>query len=118
ETSLQFLKNVETHESYAALGYYYKNFLQYFSDAFRSCEEIERVIKSGSRAFIVVQNSYFKNLEIDLGKVFVDMGTKLGMECRIEERFPVKTSMVHVNTKSKQYLSEKQYFEDVVAFRK
>jgi ubiquinone/menaquinone biosynthesis C-methylase UbiE len=83
-----------------------------------SLREIYRVLKPGSSGLIVVQSSYFKEHEIELGDIYVEMCDQLGFTSNISFREKVKIHMAHVNTKSSVYVKNKIYHEDVVCIKK
>ncbi|MNB87037.1 DNA methylase [compost metagenome] len=118
ETCTSFLKEVENHHTKAARSYYLPVYLQYFRDAIESLYEIKRVLKSGGQACLVVQSSYFKEVEGKLGEMYVEMGRNLGFEAYIAKREEIKQHIAHVNTKSSLYVKNKVYYEDAVIFRK
>jgi DNA modification methylase len=112
------LEGVEGHSSKAAKSYYLKSFLQYFRDAEHSLREIHRTLKPGGTALIVVQSSYFKEILVPLGDIYVEMGSCMGFESGIAAREEIRGHMAHVNTRSTKYMKNKIYFEDVVLLRK
>ena len=118
ETCLAVLKQVEMHSSKAARSYYLPNMLQYFRDVELSLRECIRVLKPKSQALIVVQSSYFKEHEINLGQIYTEICRNLGTQCEIVNRDVVRGHMAHVNTKSSLYKSDKTYYEDVVCITK
>ena len=118
ETCLQLLEQVKKHRTKAAISYYLPNMLQYFKDAELSLREIIRVLKPQKKALIVVQSSYFKEHEINLGKIYVELCNNLGVESQIASREIIRNHLAHVNTKSNQYKEKKVYFEDVVFIKK
>ena len=63
-----FLDAVASHPTKAARSYYWKNIVQYFIDMEKSIEEIFRVLKPGGKGLIVVQSSYFKDVEAQLSE--------------------------------------------------
>ena len=117
-TCKDFLDSVAKHKSKAARSYYLPNYLQYFKDAFISLSEIARVLKNKGKAAIVVQSSYFKEIELPLGIIYEEMASCLGMQAEIARREVVKQHMAHINNKSSGYLKNKVYFEDVVLLTK
>lgn len=108
------LSQVGDHTSKASKTYYLKNIVQYFSDAHRSLLEIKRVLKKGKTALIVVQSSYYKDVEIPLGEIYVQMGRKLGFKASIVFSEEVKNHIAHVNKRSSVYKKNKTYHETVV----
>jgi DNA modification methylase len=117
-TCLAVLKQVESHSSKAARSYYLPNMLQYFRDIERSLRECIRVLKPKGQALIVVQSSYFKEHEINLGQIYTEICQNLGAQSEIVNREVVRGHMAHVNTKSSFYKNGKVYYEDVVCITK
>lgn len=112
------LNAIASHDSKAAKSYYWKNIIQYFMDMEAGLLEIGRVLKYGGSGLIVVQSSYFKEHEIELGEIYVEMCLGLGLHAEIAFREDVKTHMAHVNTKSSKYVKNKIYHEDFVYIEK
>jgi tRNA G10 N-methylase Trm11 len=112
------LNLIAEHPTKAARSYYWKNIVQYFMDMDLALEEIKRVLKPGGQALIVVQSSYFKDIEISLGDIYTEMGQNKGFTSEIAFREEVKGHMAHVNTKSSAYKKNKIYFEDFVHLTK
>lgn len=115
---IDFLKNVKKHNSKAAKSYYLKNYIQYFDDAFKSVEEISRVLCDNGKAAIIVQTSYFKELEIKLSDIYVEMGKSVGLKSKILKRDVVRKHMANVNSKSSEYVTNKIFYEDIVLYEK
>ncbi len=113
-----FLHAVAQHPSKASQSYYLPTYLQYFHDAELSLREIHRVLKSGRQAVIVVQSSYYKEVELPLGDIYVEMAQRLGFEAKVARRETVRQHMAHVNTKSRQYVKNKVYYEDTILLRR
>lgn len=114
EICKELISAIELHSTKSAKNYYLPNILQYFRDAEKSISEIIRVLKPGAKALLVVQSSYFKEIEIKLGDIYVEMAEKKGCTSKILSREIVKGHMAHVNLKSSKYKKNKVYFEDVV----
>ncbi|MGO8016188.1 hypothetical protein AB9E19_14655 [Rhizobium leguminosarum] len=112
------LDSIANHGSKAAKSYYWKNIIQYFMDMEDSLSEIKRVMRNGASGIIVVQSSYFKEHEIALGEMYVEMCENMGFHAEIAFREKVKTHMAHVNTKSSAYVKNKVYHEDFIHFGK
>ncbi|MGK9168825.1 hypothetical protein KXR53_21095 [Inquilinus limosus] len=114
----EILNAVRSHPTKAAASYYWKNIVQYFMDMDASLQEIKRILKPGAGALVVVQSSYFKDIEIPLGDIYVQAAEGLGLKAGIAAREKVKTHMAHVNTRSTIYKANKVYYEDVVEIRR
>ncbi|MFN3277063.1 MAG: hypothetical protein ACK41Y_01545 [Paracoccus hibiscisoli] len=112
------LSKIKSHHTKAAQAYYWKNIVKYFMDADESLHEIKRTLKSGGSGIIVVQSSYFKELEIPLGEIYVQMAGGAGLAAEIVFRQEVRGHLAHVNTRSTKYKAGKVYYEDFVLIRK
>lgn len=112
------LSTVKGHPSYAARSYYLKTFLQYFDDMYRSLTEIHRVLKPRGIALLVVQNSYFKEVEIPLGEIYVDIWNRCFGAGEIAARHTASNSIVQVNSRAVSSRMTKHLNEDTVALYK
>lgn len=112
------LKMIAGHESKAAKSYYYKTYYQYFRDLIHSLREINRVLKNGCIAIIVVQDSWFKDIHIDLPNILIEMCKNEGLNLVTMENNPVTNNMRYMNTKSNNYRKEKTNSESVLIFKK
>jgi DNA modification methylase len=117
---LALLKQVGAHASKASRSYYLPFMHRYFDDIYKSNLELSRVLKKKGKMFVVVQSSYFKEIEIPLGEIFLEMfkGMEGIKKTSIVRREEVKNHLAHVNTISSQYKANKIYFEDVVLVEK
>lgn len=109
------LKQIAKHPSKASAGYYLKHFSQYFEDAQRSIRELERVLKPQGTAVFVIQSSYYKEIPIPLGELYVAMAKHAGFHAKVVHRIPVNKVMSSINSRATKYLVSRDYSEDVVA---
>lgn len=109
---------VEMHISYAAQNYYLKTFRQYFDDMYLSLAEIHRVLRPGGVALLVVQNSYFKEIEIPLGELYVDVWNRCFGSGEIAARHQAITSMVQINRRAVSSRMTMHLHEDTIALYK
>lgn len=112
------LDRIKGHPSKASSTYYYKHYKQYFDDASASLNEIMRVLKPGGTAILVVQSSYYKDVPINLGDLFVAMGQHKGFDGRVVLKVPVKRVLASINPHARRHASTRIYTEDVVALKK
>ncbi len=115
---IQLLDKVRSHNSKAAESYYFKSMAQYFSSLSKSVREISRCTSRRGRVCAVVQNSFFKDLEIDLATVFTQMSEAVGLGFSQKIDFPIKRSLVDVNTRSLKYRKTTPLVESVLLFAK
>ncbi|HCG9712286.1 TPA: hypothetical protein NKA25_002169 [Vibrio parahaemolyticus] len=113
-----FLLSVKQHPSRASSTYYYKNFYQYFSDLFQSVKEISRVMKPDSKCFLVVQDSYYKDIHCDLAKIIIDMFYINDVEHVTSYDFESKNNMANINPRGKVYRAKTSAIETVIEFKK
>ena len=115
---VSLLDSVESHQSKASKSYYLKTFLQYFSDLHKSLTEINRVLKRSGRVVIVVQDSYYKEIHVDLALVVTEMGELANWQLIDRLDFAAPKTMRSVNTKSRKYNSKIEGVESVLCFQK
>jgi DNA modification methylase len=112
------LRAIGEHPSHRSHGYYMRNARQYFADASLALAEVTRVLRPGGTAALVLQNSYYKEIPIELSHLYCEMGAAHGLSARIAARKPVGRTMASLNSKSKRYRIDRQYSEDVVIMEK
>jgi tRNA G10 N-methylase Trm11 len=114
----RFLKAVYEHPSKASKGYYFKSHVQYFSAMHRSLYEISRVLRQGAPCALVVQNSYYKEVRNDVATIVHEMaeGAKLRLTHRAD--FLAARTMVHLNSKAKEYLPNRATVESALFFER
>jgi DNA modification methylase len=113
-TCMDLLRGVEAHPSKASKSYYLLVLQQYFHDAFCALKEVRRVLKPGGHAVLVVQSSYYKEIEVQLAQIYLEMARSLSLQPSVVKRHPVHQHMAHMNSRSRQYVNDKTYFEDVL----
>jgi DNA modification methylase len=112
------LDNIERHPSRAARSYYLKTYLQYFSALQMSIGEISRVLKRGGKAALVVQDSHFKELHVDLATMIADMGCHVKLLRTNRVDFPARRTMCAVHKHARRYRESLSATESVVVFSK
>ncbi len=115
---LTFLSSVSEHFSKASKSYYYKTYLQYFSDLFLSIGEIGRCLKSGGQAVIVVQDSYYKGIHTNLAKIVTEFGAFHHWDLLESHDYEASRNIRRVNTKSRKYREDTNALETVLWFSK
>lgn len=91
------LEGVETHPSKASRSYYWPQFVQYFSDTFTALGEIGRVLKRGGTAVLVVQDSLYKDLHVDLASIVTQMAAGHGLKLVRQHHYCASRSMRRLN---------------------
>ncbi|MBI2995094.1 MAG: hypothetical protein HYY52_00070 [Candidatus Melainabacteria bacterium] len=81
------LHRIKSHNSKASASYYYKTFHDYFYNMEKSFDEIDRVLKSKGALHIVLQDSMFKDIDVNLSKIFSESLENRGFTILDESRF-------------------------------
>ena len=115
---LSVLDKVACHPSKAASTYYLKQFLQYFTSLYRSLKSLQPVLRTNAGLCMVLQDSYFKDIHVDLPVIVTEMCQSLGLNLRRSESFCVKTPMSRSNLAHRKYVSEVRLNESVLCFQK
>lgn len=117
-TCSRFLSLVEQHSSKASSTYYLKYFRQYFSAAFASLCEIDRVLRDSAYCVLVLQDSYYKEVRNDLPAIFGEMCEILGWKLVQEQPYKVMQTLAGVNPEVKAYRSNFHATESVLVLIK
>ncbi len=118
KTCIDLLERIKSHSAKASGSYYYKTYVQYFDSIYRSFKEINRTLVKGGTCTIVVQDSYYKDVHVDLGKIFVEMATSLDWSHYNQVEFRMSQTLAGVNKGSGRY---RKYFgavESALFFQK
>jgi len=112
------LSAIANHESKAAKSYYYKTYLQYFDSMNNSIKELYRVLSSNGLAILVVQDSWFKDIYIDLPDILTEL-CSMNYLVKLEMiSFNANNNMNYINTKSAKYKTKRAAKECVIIFGK
>lgn len=117
-TCLSVLNAVKAHQSKASSSYYIATLLQYFDQLFRSLAEAIRVLKKGGMIVIVLQDSFYKEVHIDLARIVEEMCSWLGAVPKTKQDFPAPVSMRSVNSRSRGYNGRTTAIESVLVIKK
>jgi hypothetical protein len=117
-TCVKLLKRIHDHRSKAASAYYYKTYIQYFAAMAQSFSELSRCLKLRATCVLVVQDSYFKDLHIDLAVVFAEMARSASLELCRQVDFPISRTFGSINSSSRSYRDIASATESVLCFTK
>ena len=113
------IDSINNHYSYASQNYYVKNKIQYFDSTYRSLKELYRVMKSNTSAYLVIQNSYYKEVPIDLPSIYREMAVNIGFsKTESMRKDDLRITMASINSKSKKYTDNKVYYEEIIRIKK
>ena len=98
------LDQVKAHPSQASRRYYLPQFVQYFSDLFIALGEIRRVLVQGGTAVLVVQDSLYKDVHIDLAAVVAEMALHHNLIVAARHDYVNGRSMRQLNLGVRRYV--------------
>ena len=113
----RLLHEIGSHDSKAAQTYYFKTYKQYILEMQASLKEISRVLVNDGIAVLVVQDSWFKNVYVDVPKMVLEIAMQFGLQGDIQYN-PVKQNMAYINTKSRKYKKDKTTSEAIIRMKK
>jgi len=117
QTATQFLERVKAHPSKASAGYYFRYFDTYFRMLESSFREMTRAVKSRASAFIVLQDSCYKELRLDLPRVAVEIGERHGWRLKRQFDFPIDRTMAAINPRARAHRQDFGATESVLFLR-
>jgi DNA modification methylase len=114
--SEQLLQEITAHESKASNGYYRKFFLGYLRGMNESIAEISRVAHSGAPVVFVVQDSYYKEIRVDLASLIGEMAEVQGLTAVADHNFEVvaRRNYATINPRSRVYRESTPATESVL----
>ena len=118
KTCVQTLAKVENHHTVASDTYYIKNFAQYFDNLYRSMKEIYRVLVPGGQCAFVVQDSFYKNIHINLPRIVQEMAMSLEWLVIGCSNYEINNNFASINNRAKYYRETFQANESAIILKK
>ena len=112
------MDKISTHYSKAARSYYYKTYIQYFVGMYESMKEIYRILNKNGVAIIVVQDSWFKDIYVDVPGIIIEFAQCCGFSVMEKNDYEVRNNMNYINSKSRKYKNLKTNVESVIILGK
>ena len=112
------LKRIKAHKAKAAESYYYKTFFQYFENMQSSISEINRVTKRGGVVMMILQDSYFKEIYINLKQCIVETFEHYGFSLVEAKAYKASNNIRSINTNSRKYKDKVKVYERIIVLRK
>lgn len=100
---ISLLNEIKTHTAKASSSYYWKTYMQYFRGLFASFRELVRTLRAGGLCFLVVQDSFYKNLHVDLAGITEEMLGNLGLRLTNSFAFDTRRTIAGMNSNSRVY---------------
>jgi hypothetical protein len=117
ERVADLLARIGGHPAKASAGYYLKYFTQYFDAMWRSLSEIFRVSRGTAPTVLVVQDSYYKEIHVDLGAILAEMMAAHGWGSVEQVRFPIPVTKAAIHPGTRAYRTSFSATETVLVAR-
>ena len=114
---LSVLDQIRNHPTKASTSYYVKYFERYFEGMLASLKEIRRVCAADSPGLFVVQDSFYKDIHIDLQQLLVEIAESCGWAADSRHDFPVPRTLAASNPRSRKYRTNHKATESVIQLR-
>jgi hypothetical protein len=114
---LKLLKQVRSHPTKGSENYYYKLFVQYYGSIRRSLEEIDRTLVANGHCVLVVQDSHYKEVHVDVARHITEMALDMGWSLEKRLDFETRLVMARLNPKAQKYRNHSGATESVLWFR-
>ncbi len=111
---LNLLKNIKNHPSKASESYYYWTYFQYFMDIYEIMKELTRKCKKGAVGLFVLQNSYYKELNIPTAEILCEMADNLNVSGKIIRNENVNNYMGTLSPSQRKNAPQKKLNEKVI----
>jgi hypothetical protein len=112
------LSSVRLHGSYASATYYAKWLAQFFDRYVDSLRSISAATADGALMTLVVQDSYFKDIHVDLLAISLARLRALGWQSLRDYHFAVPVTMASINRASRRYRISFEAVETAAVFVK
>jgi hypothetical protein len=110
------LAGVGKHTSHGSANYYVPWLSNYFGDLDRSLACICDNVRAGGPIAILVQDSHYKTLKIDMQTIVVEMMAASGRSLAFREDYPVRHSMARMNPAARLHLADRTNVESLLVF--
>jgi hypothetical protein len=114
--ALATLASVGQHSSHGSATYYAPWLRKYFEELDKSLARISANVRVGGRIGILVQDSHYKALRIDMQTIVVQMMDASRRSLLFREDYPVKHSMARMNPAARLHLAERATAESLLVF--
>lgn len=114
----RLIDTVEGHRSKASATYYRRYYLQYFDGMWGSLKELHRILKPGCPAVLVLQDSFYKDVHVDLPSLIGSMSEAAGWSRWERIDFNVPRTMAAINPATRQYRADFRAVESAVVLER
>lgn len=112
------LDRIRQHPSKDSSGYYFNNFLDYFTKLGVSFQQMARVLKPGGHVCIVAQDSAYKEIHIDLASIIAEVLAEHNLSLKERHDFPASKSMRQIHSLARNHNVNRLPTESILLFRR
>ena len=117
-TAVQLLDSVKAHSSKASATYYWKWLAQYLCGYAASLAQLARTASPTGTIGLVVQESFYKEIHIDLPTLTKEALQIEGWALRRSYTFPSRRSLAQINPRAEAYRDGHSPVESAIFFRR
>lgn len=117
DACLDLLNRVMLHPTKGSGNYYHKLFSQYFGSIRSSLQEIDRTLVKNGHCVLVVQDSHYKEIHVDVARYIGEMAFEMGWSLEQRLDFETRLVMARVNPRAQKYRAHTGATETVLWFR-
>ena len=110
------VERVADHDSHGSANYYAPWLRNYLIEIHNAFAVIAARVKPTGRIAVVVQDSYYKSLHIDLQHLVATSLATAGRSLIARHDFPVRHSMSHMNSRARSHLRVRKHKESLLVF--
>ena len=108
---------IQSHPSKSSGSYYYKTYSSYFVAMTRSIEELSKKLKNDGYGFFVVQNSYYKEILVNLADLITEMAEMSNLHLESAKDFEVERTLRQIHASRSRYGRRELPTETVMVFK-
>jgi hypothetical protein len=116
KSSRTSLERIWDHKAYASRRYYYHTYRQYFSRLYISLEKLTELLGRRGQGIIVMQNSFYKDVNIPTPTIASEMMQSLSWQSEVITTATVKAHMGRMSPEQETYAPQKTLGESVIHF--
>jgi hypothetical protein len=114
--ALNILQTIRKHPSYASERYYYHIYTDYFARLFAALKRMRSCMHPHGKGIIVLQDSFYKDMNVPTPNVCVEMLKSLSCEAEIVRTQPIRTHMGRMSPRQSTYVPRKVLSESLIYF--
>ncbi len=116
DTGEHLVRAIARHPSHGSSNYYAPWMRNYLADLERSLDRISSSVVADGPIGIVVQDSHYKEIRVDLQGIITETMESLGRPNRCREDFRVRHSLARLNPAARQHLANRNNSESLLIF--